>query len=526
MIQTKDNADVLSCLANLSNDEVFTPPNLVNDILDLLPKDLWNRTDTKFLDPVCKSGVFLREITKRLMKGLEKKIPNEQKRINHIFEKQLYGIAITELTALISRRSVYCSKTANGKYSICETFDNEQGNIRYERFQHNWKKGKCTQCSARQELYDIDEESESYAYNFIHTENPAKIFTNKKLKKGQEMKFDVIIGNPPYHLSDGGAASSAMPLYHKFVQQAKKLNPQYLTMIIPSRWFSGGRGLDGFRKEMLHDKRIKEIHDFPNASDCFYGVNISGGVCYFLWEKDFNGKTKVFTHSGNEIISKSERFLLEKDAETFIRHDEVISILHKVQLLKEKSFSDIISAHDTFGFDVRVEGSYKRVKLQYKKEAFKDAIKFYYKGWRKEGLGYVKEDNIRKNVEMINGYKVLIPRIWGIGDMSRDWMRPLLVEPKSCCTETYLVIGSFASKKKAENVIAYTQTKFFHLLVSLIKITQSGSKKVYSFVPMQDFNEVWTDEKLYKKYGLTKDEIAFIESMVCLMEMSHQKDNV
>jgi len=526
------NPDVLTCLANLSNDEVFTPPGLVNNMLDLLPNELWSNPDARFLDPVSKSGVFLREIAKRLTTGLEKKIPNKQKRINHIFENQLYGIAITELTALLSRRSVYCSKTANGKYSICETFDNEQGNIRYERMQHTWQNGKCNHCGASQEVYDRGDEAESYAYNFIHTENPVKLFTsassattNKKLKKGQKMKFDVIIGNPPYQLNDGGGTgSSAIPIYHKFIQQAKKLNPNYLSMIIPARWFTGGRGLDEFRDEMLKDKRISELHDFPNASDCFPGVEIKGGVVYFLWKKEHNGKTKILTHSGDEIISKSERFLLEKDAETFIRHNEIIPILHKVQKLKEMSFADIISANDPFGFDVRVEGSYKRVKPQYKKENFKDAVKFYYNGWQREGLGYIKEENVRKNLEMINGYKVLITKAWGIGDMSRDWLQPLLVEPKSCCTETYLVIGPFTSKKKAENVIAYTQTKFFHLLVSLIKITQNAMKKVYSFVPMQDFTQEWTDEKLYKKYGLTKEEIAFIESMIRPMENSQHQD--
>jgi site-specific DNA-methyltransferase (adenine-specific) len=215
---------------------------------------------------------------------------------------------------------VYCSKTANGKYSICETFDNEQGNIRYERMQHTWENGKCTQCGASQEVYDRGDEAESYAYTFIHTENPAKLFTNKKLKKGQEMKFDVIVGNPPYQLNDGGGTgSSAIPIYHKFIQQAKKLNPNYLSMIIPARWFTGGRGVDEFRAEMLNDKRIKEIHDFPNASDCFPGVEIKGGVCYFLWDKAHNGKCKVHTHSrGNEIASVDERIYLKKDAETFI----------------------------------------------------------------------------------------------------------------------------------------------------------------------------------------------------------------
>ena len=497
------NPDVLTCLANLSNDEVFTPPAVVNKMLDMLPADLWSNPDARFLDPVSKTGVFLREIAKRLMEGLKEQIPDLQQRADHIFGKQLYGLAITELTALMSRRSVYCSKYANGRYSVCTAFDDEQGNIRYEPTAHTWQNGRCVYCGASQEVYDRDGELESHAYRFIHTDNPKILYPN--------MKFDVIIGNPPYQLSDGGDTEErqrggATPLYHFFVQTAKKLKPRYLSMIIPSRWFAGGRGLDDFRDEMLHDTSIRELVDFPISSECFPNVEIKGGVCYFLWDRDCKGLCNVTTIR-KDVISKTTRPLLEKGCTTFIRYNEAISILHKVQQFGEESFSKQVSSQKPFGFRTFVKG---------KKEPFDGAVKLY----ANKDVGYVERGEVLQNTHWIDEYKVYITMAYGAGeDFPHQILnKPFLGEPNSCCTETYMVIGPYANKKRAENVLSYIKTKFFRFMVLLIKNTQHSPARVYSFVPTQNFDEPWTDEKLYAKYGLTDDEINFIESMIRPME--------
>lgn len=498
------NPDVLSCLANLSNDEVFTVPDVVNDMLDLLPQELFENPDTTFLDPTCKSGVFLREIAKRLIKGLEKQFPDLQDRIDHIFHKQLFGIAITELTSLLSRRGVYCSKYANGDFSITK-FKSADGNIRFKKVHHVWLHGKCKYCGANKSQYDRGDLLETHAYEFIHKQNFEEVFN---------MKFDVIIGNPPYQLSDGGHGASAIPIYHLFVQSAKKLSPRFIAMIIPSRWFTGGRGLDAFREEMLKDQRISVIHDFPDASECFPGVEIKGGVNYFLWDKTHSGNCRIVSHEKGKIVADITRPLLEPELDVFIRDGRQINILHKVQSFKEEKFYNIMSANDPFGYDVRVENSMVRVRPDYKLEKFKNSTKFYYYGWREQGVGYVKTDSIRKGQELINKYKIFVPRAWGTGITSTDKLNVFIGEPNSVCTETYSVIGPFDDEKTCKNIISYIETKFFHFIVSMVKITQAAAKHVYKLVPMQDFSESWNDEKLYKKYGLSDDEIDFIEKTI------------
>ncbi len=497
------NPDVLTCLANLSNDEVFTPPAVVNKMLDMLPSELWSNPDARFLDPVSKTGVFLREIASRLMEGLKEQIPDTQERADHIFGKQLYGLAITELTALMSRRSVYCSKFANGRYSVCTAFDDEQGNIRYEPTAHTWQNGRCIYCGASQEVYDRGDELESHAYRFIHTDNPKNLFPN--------MKFDVIIGNPPYQLSDGagGNGTSATPIYHKFIQQAIKMNPQFLTMIVPSRWFSGGKGLDEFREIMLNDRHISEIHDFLEASDCFPNVQIKGGVNYFLWDKGHKGDCGVYMHRGDNITSYMKRPLLEHNSDYFVRYNEAIEILHKVQSKTDELLIHQVSSSKPFGMRSNFD--------DFKTEPTPNSnIVLYRYGTN----GYISNSQVLRNNDLVHQYKVLVSKAGSGSDTFPHQIlgKPIIAEPNSACTETYIVVGAYDNKENAQNLASYIHTKFFRFMVSLIKNTQNAPKRVYAFVPMQDFNESWTDEKLYAKYGLTDEEINFIESMIRPME--------
>ena len=494
-MQNNYNPDVLSCLANLSSDEVFTPPKLANEILDLLPKEIWKDKNLTFLDPVSKSGVFLREIAKRLLEGLKNEIPNLQRRIDHIYTKQIFGIGITEMTSLLSRRSVYCTKEANHeKYAICTEFNDNQGNIFFDETKHDWKNGRCSYCGASQSEYEREQGLETHAYQFIHNNLPIKI---------KNMKFDVIIGNPPYQLNDGGAGASAVPIYQKFVEQAKKLNPRYLTMIIPSRWFSGGKGLDKFRDEMLHDDRIRVLHDYHNASECFPGVEIKGGVCYFLWNRDGRGLCRVVSHESDRKISEIERSLLENDSETFIRFNGATNILQKIIRLKEPSFSEIVRPAMTFGF-----------RTFFKDFDTKIIKENYVKIYANRSQGFIKREKVSQGIEFIDKWKVIIPEAIGVGDMKKDLLKPIISEPGSINTETYIMNGPYSSQKETKNVVSYIQTKFFHFLLGLKKNTQHTTRTTYSFIPMQDFSESWTDEKLYKKYKLTKEEIEFIESMI------------
>lgn len=494
------NPDVLSCLANLSNDEVFTPPEIVNKMLDLLPKELWSNPNAKFLDPCCKTGVFLREIAKRLLEGLSKQIPDLQERIDHIFHKQLYGIAITEMTGLLSRRSVYCSKYPNSKFSVSK-FENVQGNIKYDKCEHKWNAGgKCITCGASREQFG--NKAENHAYEFIHVAKPEELF---------KMKFDVIIGNPPYQMSDGGFNASAFPLYNKFVQQAMKLNPHYLSMIIPSRWYAGGRGLDEFRDLMRTDSRIKEIHDFANSTDCFPGVDISGGISYFLWDKNYDGPCKFFNME--RPSDYSYRYL--NAFPIIVRDNKAISILKKIQKQKEPNYSLRVSSYRPFGLRT------------YARPTESGDLILRWNG----GKGPFPRREISVGRDLIDKWKVIVSRVFyehggqaGADGMYRVLSITEILKPAEICTETYLVIDSFETEQDCKNLYKYMQSLFVRFLVFIASSSIMISKSSYLFVPIQDFSREWTDDELFKKYNINEEEQSFIKSLIRPIDVEAEED--
>lgn len=521
------NPDVLTCIANLSNDEVFTPPEFANRMLDTLTTawaannngaNLWADPKPKFLDPFTKSGVFLREITARLTEGLKDTIPDLQARVDHILTKQVFGIGITHLTSLLARRSVYCSKHAKGVHSIAKSFKRDAGNIWFEPIEHTWVGEKCRYCGASKRTLDRGEGLETHAYALIHT-GDIRSFTSKIF--GGDMQFDVVIGNPPYQLDDGGFGTSAAPIYQLFVEQAKKLEPRYLSMIIPSRWFAGGKGLDEFREAMLKDDRLREINDYLSAADVFPGVGLKGGVCYFLWERDNPGQCRVTTHFKDWPVSTATRPLLEKGADVFIRFNEGLSILKKVvavetgqsqslALPENKRFDRLVSSRKPFGLETKFKG---------KETKRAGDVLVYQNG----GTGYTPRDSITTGTDLIDAWKVYTGRA-APGTGNRDTYphriisTPFIGEPGSISSETYLCIGPFDSKSEAESVLSYLACRLTRLLILLHKPSQDTTRKVYTFVPTQEWTTRWTDADLYAKYGLTASEIAFIEKIVRPMD--------
>ncbi|RXK89061.1 restriction endonuclease [Chlorobaculum sp. 24CR] len=504
------NPDVLTCIANLSNDEVFTPPAFANRMLDTLAEawaashngaSIWADRSVRFLDPCTKSGVFLREITSRLTKGLAEEFPDLEERVNHILTRQVFGIGITYLTSLLARRSLYCSKHANGEHSIAKGFTSDEGNIWFERTEHTWVDGKCVYCGASQKTFDRGEGLESHAYALIHT-NDSKARVAELF--GGDMQFDVIIGNPPYQLSDGGYGTSAAPIYQMFVEKALELEPHYAVFVTPSRWMAGGKGLDKYRERMLSDKRLRNIMDYPKLYEGFPGVKIRGGISYFLWDRDYNGPCEVQTIWDGEPTGPAVARNLDA-YDILVRRNEAVPILEKVRAKGEPTLDSRVSSRKPFGLPTNFKGKAS-------KSGLKQPIQLY----ENQRISWIERKDIAINPEWIDKWKVLMTAVQGTSAAveTKFLSKPIIAEPGTACTETYLVAGHFDTETEARNFAQYLRTRFVRFLVSLRKPTQHATRDVYGFVPDLPLNEEWTDARLYKRYGLTKDEIAFIESQV------------
>lgn len=504
------NPDVLSCIANLSNDEVFTPPEFANRMLDTLATawaadhrgaDVWADSTVTFLDPCTKSGVFLREITRRLIRGLEAEIPDLQARVDHVLTKQVFGIGITQITALLARRSLYCSKHAKGVHSVATSFARDDGHVWFQRTEHSWASRKCTFCGAPRATFDRGEGLENHAYAFIHS-NHIKARLGELF--GGEMQFDVIIGNPPYQLDDGGFGTSAAPIYQMFVDQALALDPHYAVFVTPSRWMTGGKGLDKFRERMLSEKRLRNIVDYPKLYEAFPGVKIRGGISYFLWDRDNQGPCSVQTiWDGKPTGPAVARYLDAYDV--LVRRNEAVPILEKIRAKDEQTLDGRVSSGKPFGLRTFFHGKSDATGL-------KGPVKLF--GSQK--VSWLERAAITTNPQWIDKWKVLMTAVQGTSAAveTKFLSKPIIAEPGTACTETYLVAGQFDNERSARNYASYLRTRFVRFLVSLRKATQHATRDVYAFVPDLPLDRLWTDSMLYERYNLSEQEIAFIESQV------------
>jgi len=488
---------ILEVISDLSNDEVFTPPKIANKILDLLPNEVWSDPNLRFADFGAKTGIFLREITRRLMVGLEPHFAKEPERLSHILQNMVFGVAITELTSFLSRRTLYCSKDASSDFSVVK-METSSGNVWFERVEHTYVSGKCSECGGVQVQLERPGR-DNYAYALIHEAG------RKELREVMGMKFDVIVGNPPYQMESDGN-NRTLPLYNLFVEQAKALNPRYIAMITPSRWMAGGLGLSDFREAMLNDQRISHLVDYPVASEVFPGVEIKGGVSYFLWDREYSGGCSMTSIRGENVQGPVLRKLSEFDV--LVRDSRGLEILHKVQSLGESSIIEQLAADKEFGMTSNYSG--------YTLEEVDGFIAFYANSGGKRIQGWIDRNDIKKSAHLIDKWKVMVPKAGSDGGQKLPDIvlgTPFIAGPPSVCTQTYLFIY-VNSEKEAKNANEYLKSRFVRFLVSLRKISQDATRATYTWVPTQDWNATWDDETLYKKYGITDAEQDYIATMI------------
>lgn len=335
-----------------------------------------------------------------------------------------------------------------------------------------------------------------------------------KINEDNNMKFDAIVGNPPYQEAKG---TNIVPIFNHFMTLAKEINPRYISMIMPSRWMKGGnRGLDDFMKETLADTRIELLHDYIDPKEVFPGVEIKGGVCYLLWGKFYNGMCRYSLHDVSKKEQSVERYLKTEGCDSFVRYPICVSILEKIRKFNEQSFSGLVSVREPYGLKSDFFKHPQKYGVEHlSKDPIKDGIKIYGLENLKRVERYVPNSyKVKRREETLNSYKIFIPNAYGCGAIGEELGTPILGTPMSICTETFYLIGPFQGEDESKNALTYLKTKFFRLLVGLKKITQHTTRDTYSLVPIQDFSRPWTDEELYKKYALTDEEIDFIETMI------------
>ncbi len=517
--------DILETINNVGNDEVFTPRKVVDMMLDSLPEEVWHNPNYRWLNPATKTGIFEREIAIRLDEGLEEEIPDTETRRKHILQNMIFSIGQTKFTANVARRTLYYCCQANrpcdgimedghyvNGYAIGNGtwFDDAEGNIKTPCTDHVIRNGKCIYCSISENSKYLDvNQREKYSYDFIHRCAGADLQTflaNRFFKGDKNLKFDVIIGNPPYQLRDGGYGVSAMPIYQKFVMQAKSLNPKYISMIIPARWYAGGKGLDDFRTSMLADDSIVELVDFVNAKDCFPGLSIGGGICYFLIDCDYHGLCTV-----RNVIGASETSSIRSlsDHGVFIRYNRAIPILQKIKAFHEDTLDGMVCYSNVFGLRTFVRGN------EEKTDDYTIAL------LTSAGTSYVRNQDVKSGRDLIPKFKVILSYATAehAGEPAKDGRFSVtstckLLKPGEICTESYLVLYFSEKEEFAKNYISYLNTKFYRFLLLLSISSIHLSKEKFQFIPVQDFNHPFTDVNLNSKYGLSDDEIAFIDSLI------------
>lgn len=535
-----ENFDILETITNVGNDEVFTPRKTCSMILDALPDEVWHNPDYKWLNPATKNGIFEREIALRLDDGLKDIIPDIETRRKHILQDMIFSIGQTRFTANVARRTLYYCSQANRKcdgikaedghyvngYAIGNGswFSDEEGNIKTPNIGHTFvsdsgkpmpdnckdeekKKYKCKYCGINgASAYNDVNQRETYAYEFIHFDGKdlLKHLQDRFFGGDRNMKFDIIIGNPPYQLSTNDKGTQATPIYQLFIQQAVNLNPKYISMITPSKWFAGGMSsLDGLRNYMMSCQNIRAITDFSNAKECFPCNSVGGGVCYFLWDRDYQGPCE-FTNVINGNQNTSTRELNEFPI--LVRLNSAVTILKKIKDKKEENMVEMASPLMPFGLSSDIRGD--------KNKSEKKSIELH----ASNGVTFISECDIHKGKELLDKYKVLVGILGAEHALEPDKDGKFriitsslkIIGPNSACTHSYFTIGNFDNAETANNLYNYLKTKFARFLILLAMTSTHLSRNVLLFLPKQDFSEEWNDSKLFKKYGLSQEEMDLI----------------